>query len=108
MRQIDPRVNLLHRDFLAHFLTLSLSRSLYLYRSLAPFSFTPSFPLLRPFSLESFGIGTSALGLLCPMVPRGLEPRTLRLLAVRSNQLSYETAARGELFVGNSRREFFP
>ena len=28
---------------------------------------------------------------LCLMVPRGLEPRTLRLLAVRSNQLSYET-----------------
>ena len=27
------------------------------------------------------------------MVPRGLEPRTLRLLAVRSNQLSYETPA---------------
>ena len=26
------------------------------------------------------------------MVPRGLEPRTLRLLALRSNQLSYETA----------------
>ena len=25
------------------------------------------------------------------MVPRGLEPRTLRLLALRSNQLSYET-----------------
>ena len=25
------------------------------------------------------------------MVPRGLEPRSLRLLAVRSNQLSYET-----------------
>ena len=25
------------------------------------------------------------------MVPRGLEPRTLRLLAVRSDQLSYET-----------------
>ena len=25
------------------------------------------------------------------MVPRGLEPRTLLLLAVRSNQLSYET-----------------
>ena len=25
------------------------------------------------------------------MVPRGLEPRTLQLLAVRSNQLSYET-----------------
>ena len=28
------------------------------------------------------------------MVPRGLEPRTLRLLAVRSNQLSYETVQR--------------
>ena len=28
------------------------------------------------------------------MVPRGLEPRTLRLLAVRSKQLSYETAWR--------------
>jgi hypothetical protein len=26
------------------------------------------------------------------MFPRGLEPRTLRLLAVRSNQLSYETS----------------
>ena len=26
------------------------------------------------------------------MVPRGLEPRTLRLLAVRSNQPSYETS----------------
>ena len=25
------------------------------------------------------------------LVPRGLKPRTLRLLAVRSNQLSYET-----------------
>ena len=25
------------------------------------------------------------------MVPRGLEPRILRLLAVRSDQLSYET-----------------
>ena len=25
------------------------------------------------------------------LVPRGLEPRTLRLLGVRSNQLSYET-----------------
>ncbi len=25
------------------------------------------------------------------VIPRGLEPRTLRLLAVRSNQLSYET-----------------
>ena len=29
------------------------------------------------------------------VVPRGLEPRTLRLLAVRSNQLSYETSAYG-------------
>ena len=29
------------------------------------------------------------------MVPRGLEPRTLRLLAVRSNQLSYETVNGG-------------
>ena len=28
---------------------------------------------------------------LSPMVPRGLEPRTLRLLPIRSNQLSYET-----------------
>ena len=28
------------------------------------------------------------------VVPRGLEPRTLRLLAVRSNQLSYETSCR--------------
>ena len=27
-----------------------------------------------------------------PVVPRGLEPRTLRLLAIRSNQLSYETS----------------
>ena len=26
------------------------------------------------------------------MVPRGLEPRTLPLLAARSNQLSYETS----------------
>ena len=30
--------------------------------------------------------------MLYKMVPRGLEPRTLRLLAVRSNQLSYETS----------------
>ena len=29
------------------------------------------------------------------MVPRGLELRTLRLLAVRSNQLSYETLGIG-------------
>ena len=28
------------------------------------------------------------------MVPRGLEPRSLRLLAVRSNELSYETLQR--------------
>ena len=28
------------------------------------------------------------------MVPCGLEPRTLRLLAVRSNQLSYEAGGR--------------
>ena len=34
------------------------------------------------------------------MVPRGLEPRTLRLLAVRSNQLSYETSALVALFPG--------
>ena len=26
------------------------------------------------------------------MAPRGLEPRTLQLLAVRSSQLSYETS----------------
>ena len=30
------------------------------------------------------------------MVPRGLEPRTLRLLAVRSNQLSYETSVHSQ------------
>ena len=35
------------------------------------------------------------LQLLHKVVPRGLEPRTLRLLAVRSNQLSYETDAKG-------------
>ena len=29
------------------------------------------------------------------MVPHGLEPRTLRLLAVRSDQLSYETLWKG-------------
>ena len=29
--------------------------------------------------------------ILIKVVPRGLEPRSLRLLAVRSNQLSYET-----------------
>ena len=33
-----------------------------------------------------------AAQVLCLMVPRGLEPRTLRLLAVGSNQLSYETS----------------
>ena len=31
------------------------------------------------------------------LVPRGLEPRTLRLLAVRSDQLSYETSGEGSL-----------
>ena len=34
---------------------------------------------------------SQAINRLKPLVPRGLEPRTLRLLAVRSNQLSYET-----------------
>ena len=33
------------------------------------------------------------------VVPRGLEPRTLRLLAVRSNQLSYETSAAERLSI---------
>ena len=33
-----------------------------------------------------------SLAVILQMVPRGLEPRTLRLLAVRSNQLSYETS----------------
>ena len=37
------------------------------------------------------------------MVPRGLEPRTLRLLAVRSNQLSYETS--WEQFSKDAREE---
>lgn len=32
----------------------------------------------------------------CEVVPRGLEPRTLRLLAVRSNQLSYETYVKND------------
>ena len=31
------------------------------------------------------------------LVPRGLEPRTLRLLAARSDQLSYETSGEGSL-----------
>ena len=35
---------------------------------------------------------TSAAQALTIVVPRGLEPRTLWLLAVRSNQLSYETS----------------
>ena len=30
-------------------------------------------------------------GIIETVVPRGLEPRTLQLLAVRSNQLSYES-----------------
>ena len=35
------------------------------------------------------------------VVPRGLEPQTLRLLAVRSNQLSYETSCtRSQLALG--------
>ena len=37
------------------------------------------------------GAPSQAKSLASEMVPRGLEPRTLRLLAVRSNQLSYET-----------------
>ena len=37
------------------------------------------------------------------VVPRGLEPRTLRLLAVRSNQLSYETS--WEQFAKDAREE---
>ena len=40
------------------------------------------------------------------MVPRGLEPRTLRLLAVRSSQLSYETVrARNRARRGSSRAQ---
>ena len=34
------------------------------------------------------------------MVPRGLEPRTFRLLAERSNQLSYETTWKAGAVVG--------
>ena len=34
------------------------------------------------------------------MVPRGLEPRTFRLLAERSNQLSYETTWKAGVAVG--------
>ena len=34
------------------------------------------------------------------MVPRGLEPRTLRSLAVRSNQLSYETLCKNNFALG--------
>ena len=34
------------------------------------------------------------------MVPRGLEPRTFRLLAERSNQLSYETTWKAGAAVG--------
>ena len=37
----------------------------------------------------------------CKVVPRGLEPRTLRLLAVRSNQLSYVSTAPDDLWVGH-------
>ena len=35
---------------------------------------------------------TKKSSIFCGMAPRGLEPRTLRLLAVRSDQLSYETS----------------
>ena len=41
------------------------------------------------------------------MVPRGLEPRTLQLLAVRSNQLSYETL-RGPTPLGCTARHTLP
>ena len=44
------------------------------------------------------------VGGLANVVPRGLEPRTLRLLAVRSNQLSYETNC--ALFPWRARRHF--
>ena len=36
-------------------------------------------------------LNASGFTVVVKLVPRGLEPRTLRLLAVRSNQLSYET-----------------
>ena len=39
------------------------------------------------------------------MVPRGLEPRTLRLLAVRSDQLSYETSMQNGLVPALNVRE---
>ena len=39
------------------------------------------------------------------VVPRGLEPRTLRLLAVRSNQLSYETNCFGLHWQHQKRRD---
>ena len=42
---------------------------------------------------ECLGLGGAGAQRAQHMVPRGLEPRTLRLLAVRSNQLSYETFA---------------
>ena len=41
---------------------------------------------------STFFEGVAHKGLCGKVVPRGLEPRTLRLLAVRSNQLSYETS----------------
>ena len=41
------------------------------------------------FGLDQLGLTTFATNM--KMVPRGLEPRTLWLLAIRSNQLSYET-----------------
>ena len=40
--------------------------------------------------LRSGFLGVASAGRKSHMVPRGLEPRALWLLAVRSNQLSYE------------------
>ena len=50
-------------------------------------------PVLSP--LNTFAMNAAPMRNLPArqMVPRGLEPRTLRLLAVRSNQPSYETHA---------------
>ena len=43
----------------------------------------------------------------CQVVPRGLEPRTLRLLAVRSNQLRYETLMLPSLRLSNRHSSTF-
>ena len=40
------------------------------------------------------------------MVPGGLEPPTLRLLAVRSNQLSYETLIINRMFEEDSNKPY--